>query len=434
MAHSMPTVLRPTAFLVLAATVLAAHPSPPLTPQVAVSNAGPCAPQTGLGQTARPHPPAAGGKPGSLAAYVNLVDQHTAGTMDEAVRLLGRWQEPEVEGAAARLRELDSAFARAGANNDRPELARLSAQVGVDLSGCGSNLSPILERAVIAHTDFVFGVWASVPPYTAAVQLEVATKLVNHLVIRRRQSDFGLGWHLAVGGYLTAVTLWNAGYQIKRGLDLFPDSAPLHLAAGVVDEAFGTPAVQRDIERAKGTARELSWRQLENFDVTRPETHRVRARSAFRRALAIDPSLTEARVRLGHVLLEEGSLDQALTELERARSDSIDPVIRYYSLLFAGRVHEKAGRLADARASYEAAAREVPSAQTPAVALSGLLDAAGMREAAVRSLEPALPAVEGNATSRRDPWWDYPNGSASRTSEQMRHLWRLAGLVAQESR
>jgi tetratricopeptide (TPR) repeat protein len=434
MAHSMTSESRAAAFFVLAATAFAAAPSPPPAPQVAVSNPGPCAPQTGLRQSAELRLPGAAGKPGSLAAYVNLVGQHTAGTMDEAARLLGRWQRPEVEGAAARLRELDNAFARAGARNDRPELARLSAQFGVDLSRCGSNLSPILERAVIAHTDVVFAAWSSTPPFAAAVQLEVATELVNHLVTRRRQSDFGLGWHLAVGGYLTSVTLWNAGYQIKRGLNLFPDSATLHLAAGVVDEAFGAPAVQRQVERAKGTDRELSWRQLQNFDVTRPETHLMRARSAFRRALAIDPSLDEARVRLGHVLLEEGNLDQALAELERARSDSVDAVIRYYSLLFAGRVHEKAGRWADARASYEAAAREMPSAQTPGVALSELLDASGMREAAVRSLEPALPAVEGNATSRRDPWWDYPNGTASRTSEVMRNVWRLAGIVVQESR
>jgi tetratricopeptide (TPR) repeat protein len=160
----------------------------------------------------------------------------------------------------------------------------------------------------------------------------------------------------------------------------------------------------------------------------------MRARSAFARALAIDPALAEARVRLGHVLAEQGRMDQALGELERARSDSVDPVIRYYALLFAGRVHKKAGRLADARASYEAAARAVPSAQTPGIAMSELLDAAGMREAAVRSLEPALPAVEGNAASRKDPWWEYHIGTASRTLELMRNVWRLAGLVVQESR
>jgi tetratricopeptide (TPR) repeat protein len=430
MTSSMITGFVAGALFLQAATGPAARPPRPRSPQVAVSNPGPCAPQTGLRQAAELHIPGAKGKPGSLAAYLNLVAQHTPGTVGEAARSLNRWQRRELEDAAGQLRDLD----RAAARGDRAALAGLSAQAGVDLSGCGSDLSRILERAVIAHTDLAFDLWSPAPPPQAAVQLETATLHVDYLVTKRRQSDFGLGWHLAVGGHLTAVTLWNAGYQIKRGLVLFPRSARLHLAGGIVDEAYSTPAVQWEIKSARGTDRELSWGQLERFDVSTPAFHLMRARTAFIRALAIDPSLDEARVRLGHVLLEEGSLDQALEELERARSGSVDPVIRYYSLLFEGRVHEKAGRLADARASYEAAAREVTSAQTPAVALSGLLDAAGMRDAAVQSLEPALPAVEGNATSRRDPWWDYPNGTASRTSELMRNVWRLAGLVAQESR
>ena len=82
---------------------------------------------------------------------------------------------------------------------------------------------------------------------------------------------------------------------------------------------------------------------------------------------------------------------------------STDPVLRYYRLLFLGRVYERTDRLTEARTSFDAASQMFPRAQSPWLALSALPARAREPEAS----RAALERVVGRTDPLDDPWWVY---------------------------
>ena len=131
-----------------------------------------------------------------------------------------------------------------------------------------------------------------------------------------------------------------------------------------------------------------------------------RARRTFDEALAADPSLHEARVRLGRVLWRLDRPDLARACFEEAIAKSDDKVVLYLAHLFLGRIHEDQNRLADAEKEYQAALVVRPSSEAAAVAISHVRlltgDTAGAREFMELSLEQVRLRIEG------DPFKNYP--------------------------
>ncbi len=129
------------------------------------------------------------------------------------------------------------------------------------------------------------------------------------------------------------------------------------------------------------------------------------AEYALRRAIAADPSLVEARIRLAHVQCVRGK-SAAAAALARAALESPLPMfLEYYAAMVLGRTEAQVGHYAEARAAFERAAARYPYSQATQVALShiGLVEGrtADGVEALVRVLRPDGPeAVE-------DPWSAY---------------------------
>ena len=144
----------------------------------------------------------------------------------------------------------------------------------------------------------------------------------------------------------------------------------------------------------------------------------AKAERAFRRALALDPTVVEARVRLGRVLWfldRREEAERELTEAQREATGANAAPMAYLAALFLGQLYEETGRLDAAREVYEKALSVYPTGQAARLALGRLLVATG-REAdgwttTALALEP--PAWDRHPP---DPWTFYSQASIRGTS------------------
>ena len=98
--------------------------------------------------------------------------------------------------------------------------------------------------------------------------------------------------------------------HVEHALQLFPNDAEMVFLAGCLHEFLAGPRIQAGIRSASlpsGTA----------FNVASPREELQRAEALFRRALAIEPELTEGRLHLGRVLGLLGRHADAARELDR---------------------------------------------------------------------------------------------------------------------
>jgi tetratricopeptide (TPR) repeat protein len=152
---------------------------------------------------------------------------------------------------------------------------------------------------------------------------------------------------------------------------------------------------------------------------------RDQAAGAFRDALALDPGLHEALLRLGRLLLVGGRLIEAEPLLEDVDRRSGDKRQRYLARLFLGRVAEGRDRRDDATLSYARALASWPDSQAARLALAHVLE----REAGPAAARPLVAATL--ATARRldraaDPWWLYPFGPPGLASAALDRVWKQA--------
>jgi len=205
-------------------------------------------------------------------------------------------------------------------------------------------------------------------------------------------------WYQATASWLLA----NEHFEEKhfdRGREIFPDDALLQFFSGTVHEAQAGPRVQTMIRGATlpsgvtlgvKSAR-AEFRQAEGF---------------FRRALELDPRMTEARLRLGHALLMQEHYADAATELRKTLDPAGDPLLQFYTVMFLGAAEEALGKPAEAAEWYSSASKLYPTSQSPRVALSALARRRGDRDGAWRSMQQVF-ALPNDERDRDDPWWTY---------------------------
>jgi hypothetical protein len=207
----------------------------------------------------------------------------------------------------------------------------------------------------------------------------------------------------------SAIEVGDTEENLRRALRAFPGDADLLLVSGWVEETKARPAFLRNglavRSLSAATSGQRGWMERER-------TFRLaRATAIYRQCLAARPSLAEARVRLGRVLLLQNRLDDARTTLTSREAAAGSPRHRYLAALFAGAVEERAPRAAAARSHYEAALRAWPTGQAARVSLSRLLARDGDRAGAA-ALVAALPAEPGRLEDNADPWSWYYLGQA----------------------
>lgn len=246
--------------------------------------------------------------------------------------------------------------------------------------------------------------------FIALVQRGDPDPLLLHLDLASSLLDPGNGplavedplrrlWYYVTPQWLLAYSrLGDALRLVNDGLRKYPGDADLHFLAGTLHEHIVSPVLDpyqfNDEERRR---REQTVKSSLD-DAAR----------AFRRALELSPSSTGARLHLGRVLQRQHRPQEAVVHFERVLAESGSPEEKWLAHMFLGRVHERAGRTADAMVSYRRAFDILPS-QTATIALAHALERTGDREAARSGLQRLVP-LDGAAPPCEDacdPWQQY---------------------------
>jgi tetratricopeptide (TPR) repeat protein len=237
---------------------------------------------------------------------------------------------------------------------------------------------------------------------------EILRRVVRAPQSREEEKAFAAAWYVAMAAWLARDhDLAGLKDHLEEAREQFPRHAEIQFLSGCWAESIASPAVQAALP-APETKRPSQVKPfgMPQQNVLARSTNRALAENKYRRALEIDPRHEEARVRLARILTLDGDGDRAVPLLEPAPL-SADPVLRYYRLLFLGRAYERTNRLDKARASFDAASRLFPGAQSPWLAMSALAATAGDSEAWKAALERVLNRTEPFL----DPWWAYDDCS-----------------------
>jgi len=207
------------------------------------------------------------------------------------------------------------------------------------------------------------------------------------------EPDFERLWRLTYISYRhSQLRLPDAHRPIHELLDRFAHDPELLLAHASLLETYLTPL-------ARGVPRLAELGHI---------TPLLVVAAAFRDALKADPTLAEAHVRLGAVLLRLEKPKDAIRELDALDPRGLPAFLAYLRALVLGAAHERIDAADVAAGHYRDAIAAYPEAQTGYIALMHLLQKRGDRAEALDVLE-RWHAV-GQTTERRDPWWAYWHG------------------------
>ena len=256
-------------------------------------------------------------------------------------------------------------------------------------------------------------------PLHKSLTLEIARLLKDDPA----QGAFARRWYEAMAGLAQSENLWGEALDwAERGLRDFPDSAGMLLVVGSIEETVGALALLRLPDSVFSPVQRETRENLAALREARG--HLETSRRSLRSAVAADPSLAEARLRLGRVAWRLGDAVEARAALREVLSREPRPATAFLAHLFIGRLDEDASQLDDAARSYEAALALAPHAQSARLGLSHVRLRLGRPGVARREVEESVRAADRR--QQPDPFWLYPWGPAAGVEERLEALRREA--------
>ncbi len=309
----------------------------------------------------------------TLAFYRDLLEDYVEGRGEDAVATLVTWPTDAVAGLARRIDSSDASRARA---------------------------------AAMLHTEAAWALLASRESADAPAHLEIARAVLERTA---RDSDFRRDWLLAVGFQMQARSD-RATEALRFFLECevaFPLAAEAWLAAGTVYEwsAFPDGLGGQRVARATADLVEEAKRQ-------------------YRQALVLDPSLAEARLRLGRTLQRSGESDEAREELRRVVDQGGGGPTEALAHLFLGDLLERRGETEAAVREYRKALEQDPTLQQAGLAVAAILWRGGDRSGAVEVLGTAVRG--GRPPAGLPTWLAYHLGLGLRAAPAIEALRRAA--------
>jgi tetratricopeptide (TPR) repeat protein len=249
-----------------------------------------------------------------------------------------------------------------------------------DVSPCKG---PRRFLAVMLHTEAAVRLDA-VDDALSLFHLQLALRLLPHV---EQEPAVTMQWyHFGVMFLLSRGDVRSSGQLADAAAARYLEQAVPHYLRGVVKEVSA----------------------MFDFDDLRSQSAERRLDLAVRdyeRALRIDGSLVDARLRWGRIraLRGRGEGDAALASVA---ATAPLPSTRYLALLFLGASADQRGELDPALRHYEAAQALQPTGQAACVAVSNVLHRRGERASASTTAHTCLEAA-----SNEDAWWNYRVGA-----------------------
>jgi len=318
--------------------------------------------------------------------YEELLRRYQRGQRSAAVWALGTWRESDLDLQIKALQRRAEAVARCPTCKDLLDDLPLKAAVMLHADRDEA------DRPPAAGTEQ--------PRRCPAGQARRAGQIAAILAQRGGTLEFARRFFLAMAQRCQWDFCLEAALQWGRdGLAQFPRDPPLLMVVGASLEERAT------LENAPGDERRRRFQESEKF---------------LSDAVAGDPTLLEAAVRLGHVQWRLGEDESARLTLEKAVAQDGTPPLLYLAHLFLGQVYERAGWPDQAIGEFSRALALDPQRQSAAVALSQAYFSTGDARSARRVLGEAL-AYAGRR-SERDPHWDYVASNAAEAEDLLQDL------------
>ncbi len=383
---------------------------------------------------------AAGAGPPS-PAYAALVRRYASGETEAAVAALRQWPEGRVRDEVRAVVVAGASCSSSSRWGTGPECEPATVWPGLSM-----------PAALMLHTD------AARTDASVEVHDRAALTIAELMVGIPPLADFAERWFGLRARLARARNRWpEAAAWAERGVAAFPRSARLRLLLGTIEETLATSEAARRLDAAPFDSDPLRARRevlaapsqwAERVASRRPDTlaigrdllvlrprepkdareepgaHLLRAQEALRSALALDPALSEARLRLARLAWWRGDLVEARSELGRILATRPDARVGFLAQLFLGRVQEDEGQLREAVASYEGALAREPLCQSAPLALSQVRLRLGDPDGARTQLEIALR--NGRSRVRPDPYWLYVAPAAGSARDELAALRREA--------
>jgi tetratricopeptide (TPR) repeat protein len=241
-----------------------------------------------------------------------------------------------------------------------------------------------------------------------------ARDLLDRLIPRREPArDPFLGaWYHAIAAYMLANGFYgDAADHLNHAAEILPTDARLVFDRATFAEILGLPKFQVVLASGESVPPNV---HLPAAKITNAEAERL-----FRRALELDPTLIEARVRLGRLLDVRGAHAEALLELRRALEANPPKTVAFYAQLFGARASLNAGNVHDALSHYRDALSLYPNAQS---ALLGVSQAALLDANLATALAPLQRLGLKSIAPDADPWWQYHLAAGRDVTELMQAL------------
>ncbi len=326
--------------------------------------------------------------------YRNAVVSYQRGSFASAARAVNSWSIAELH------RVVQFAL---GTRNGGPTSGFAGEHIG----------GPTPEAAAMLHTEIVLR-GPSTTTLPDSVQLELAELLIRGmdrvrqrtaLVDREEALEFQQRWYVLVASYFLAGTNPRAAERwLDRAASLSRGDRQLTGAQAWVDLTTGVTfelaAHLLDPECRRASCADT------NAQSQRPGRLRFAA-AAYERALERDPSLVEARLRLGRVRFLRSDRRGAESELRRALAEATTARQRYLAHLFLGELAQVGKSFSQARREYEAARAEGPQFQAAYIAIGFVAQLVG-DTAALKELSATAARSD---EAMRDPWSGYQNGA-----------------------
>ena len=335
---------------------------------------------------------------GSVDAWLKAVDEHGPGKLDAQVYVVGDWSR---ETLSSILREVTSRNANGSLNVILKSGAQLHGDIGLRIQarakgplglrhgGNGSMLALDGREEgagqLSFHLDFARALLDAVKPRPA-----------DHEDIRK--------WYRTVAAQLEQIyNLADAQPHLARARAIFADDPDMLLATGCLYETLSSPRVQ-------SVAESMIAAGARTTGLPAAGSSRSQAMRYYRRALAMNPSALEAKVRLGRLLGIDGRHADAANLLRNAVAEiKNDTALAYYGWLFLGDELQATRQYPAAVAAYQRAADLYPRAQSPRLAVVCLARRVRSRATGFDLMQQTLGAP--TRSDADDPWWRYYEGT-----------------------
>jgi tetratricopeptide (TPR) repeat protein len=406
-----------------------------------------------------------------LADWSAAVQQHVPGTVDSALRFVWRLTPVERSAVAAGAPVLVKALSQAqsapqAASRDR--LVHLANELAKTTTAAS-----FVDRAVMLHADAaMINPQEGLAPDTSGRSLSTVVGIGGAHVVRQDQpaifatardgeltgraggdwnwpfarrllaatpvvrgDSFVSKWYHATTAYLFINAYYGeADAHLGDAAAALPDDPQVLFDRGCIAETlagnlFQSVAIDDRALRAFNQPSAHKDPLRRSVELPSTEALNARAEDLFRRALAADPRLFEAQVRLSRLVDIDGRHAEALEHAGLALDMRPPANVAFYAHLFAARSAAALGRLDDAQGHVNAALALFPKAESALLAAShvALLNADPQRAfslfARLRDLVPE------DRTALADPWILYSYGAGRLVEPLLSDLWRTASSL-----